>query len=289
MSEKGSERGTPGVGRHAVEAARLVSKKRVEAARTLLDLAAEASGLGEENWPVVLEVVSRMDALREAAELLEARRRTSEEEASEREEPPEVEQDSHDRHLARLVTCAREPLRFAREEAHEARERDAALVSVSSSTAIPSAPTGAEVALGAWLASAEGAAASRRVFADAARFDDVEATGFVAALAGVAVADVWAPAEDAAASRIRRSEAFRGVRSAKNVPGEAKNVSALAVGVPARFRGDAPDGGDCPFLARAPARFCARRSGARASRPCSPGWRRTRTPPSCAPPPRACT
>jgi hypothetical protein len=45
-----------GVGRHAVEAA-----------RTLLDLAAEASGLGEENWPVVLEVVSRMDALREAA------------------------------------------------------------------------------------------------------------------------------------------------------------------------------------------------------------------------------
>ena len=212
LSEKGSERGTPGVGRHAVEAARLVSKKRVEAARTLLDLAAEASGLGEENWPVVLEVVSRMDALREAAELLEARRRTSEEEASEREEPPEVEQETHERHLARLVTCARAPLRFAREEAHEARERDAALVSVSSSTAIPSAPTGAEVALGAWLASAEGAAASRRVFADAARFDDVEATGFVAALAGVAVADVWAPAEDAAArlgsGDPRRSEAF---------------------------------------------------------------------------------
>ena len=208
FSEKGSERGTSGVGRHAVEAASLVSKKRVEAARTLLDLAAEASGLGEENWPVVLEVVSRMDALREAAELLEARRRTSEEEASEREEE-EVEQETHERHLARLVTCARAPLRFAREEAHEARERDAALVSVSSSAALPSAPTGAEVALGAWLASAEGAAASRRVFADAARFDDVEATGFVAALAGVAVADVWAPAEGAAA-RDGRSETRRG-------------------------------------------------------------------------------
>ena len=202
-----------GVGRHAVEAA-----------RTLLDLAAEASGLGEENWPVVLEVVSRMDALREAAELVGARLRKarSEGEASEpssrsrdekavltedvafadsEREDEEVEHETHEHHLARLVTCARAPLRFAREEAHEARERDAALVSVSSSAAIPSDPTDAEAALGAWLASAEGTAASRRVFVDAARFDDIEATGFVAALAGVAVADVWAPAEGAAAAR----------------------------------------------------------------------------------------
>ena len=229
-----------------------------------------------------------MDALREAAELLGARRRTSEEEASEREEPPEVEQETHERHLARLVTCARAPLRFAREEAHEARERDAALVSVSSSTAIPSAPTGAEVALGAWLASAEGAAASRRV----SPTPRASTTSRRRASSPRSRAWRWRtsgrPPKTRRRARVGRSEAFRGVGQRKRLR-RSKNVSALAVGVPARFRGDAPDGGDCAFLARAPARFCARRSGARASRPCSPGWRRTRTPPSCAPPPRACT
>ena len=207
-----------GVGRHAVEAA-----------RTLLDLAAEARGLGEENWPVVLEVVSRMDALREAAEAASmgsvaapddrfddrstesidrlAARWTPESDAA----ADAVAEEDAGARLARLLTCVRAPLRFSREDAPR-------VSSVSSSASIPLAPTRAELALGAWLASAEGAAALSRVFADAARFDDVEATGFVAALAGVAVADVWAPGaetrEGAERGDERRRDSGRDVSSA---------------------------------------------------------------------------
>ena len=223
----------PGVGlgldeKKASGSARGVGVHAVEAARTLLDLAAEARGLGETNWPVVLEAVSKMDALREAARVAgrgdvavastETRGETSglaaatdgptparettasdESSSSDAESASEEDEPRGSARLTRLLTCARAPPRFARgEEGRLARPR---VSSVSSTAAIgigiPTEPTRAELVLGAWLASAEGAAARNRVFADAAfsRFDDVEATGFVAALAGVAVADVWAPAE----------------------------------------------------------------------------------------------
>ena len=200
-----------------------------------------------------------MDALREAAELLEARRRTSEEEASEREEPPEVEQETHERHLARLVTCARAPLRFAREEAHEARERDAALVSVSSSQL--SSADGRRVALGAWLASAE-APPSRRVFADTApsttsgdglrrRARGRGGGGRLGARRGRRrVSDQPIGAFQAGQRKTSR-------RSKKRLCPRRRRARAFS-----RRRAD----GDCPFLARAPARALRTRSGARASR-----------------------
>jgi hypothetical protein len=217
-----------GVGRHAVEAA-----------RTLLDLAAEASGLGEENWPVVLEVVSRMDALREAAtthasladktdgaRLLDERegvergaivddlvaRYASSDSESETEKNAASFSDDVSRRneqrrneesvkrVAKLVACARAPLRFARGEASSSSSSSSASSTHTRnqnsavSADAPITPTNAELALGTWLASAEGVTAARRVFENANRFDDVEATGFVAALAGVAVADAWAPA-----------------------------------------------------------------------------------------------
>ena len=217
-----------GVGRHAVEAA-----------RTLLDLAAEASGLGEENWPVVLEVVSRMDALREAAtthaslaDKTDAARLEDEREGGERgrivddlvaryassDSEDETEKNATSfsddvsrrneqrrneesvKRVAKLVACARAPLRFARGEASSSSSSSSASSTHTRnqksavSADAPITPTNAELALGTWLASAEGVTAARRVFENANRFDDVEATGFVAALAGVAVADAWAPA-----------------------------------------------------------------------------------------------
>ena len=96
--------------------------------------------------------------------------------------------------LTLRIQAIRAPLRFAAGSFHSA----AVSVFVAKGTQLSLTP--AELALGRWLSTADGARHLERVFTmeTHGRFDDVSAAGFVAALAGVAVADVWAPAGTAA-------------------------------------------------------------------------------------------
>ena len=233
----------PGVGGDP----RGTSRHGLEATKTLLQLAAgDISGvsgsnnsqntnnnsnnsvLGEDNWPLVLEVVSRLDALRFAVEMADASQTETQQlhtpttqvesrgfevddlfarylsddathEADDttndtthgnRSSVPPMSQES----LALLTASIRAPLRFTKApDSKYVVSNFAGAVSVLGhvTKTPPVVLTPADHLLGRWLSSDEGKAKTQSVCANTNKFDDVEATGFVAALAGVAVADVW--------------------------------------------------------------------------------------------------